>query len=234
MSCWSWSVPAGPEGSCVYATDYGICKSCYARANRYNTSVVAKAQWIRYNWFKAMLVEDVEYLMDTLAEAVGKFAKNGYFRIFDSGDFSDHREYGIWAEVAKRNPEVKFWVPTRTWRSENDQWINGLTELSQVANVQVRLSALEFNEVAPCQDGSMVVTDLENVPAGVYPCPKSINGSSCQAEACRTCWDNPETSVAYLVHGMMGRHKQFEISDKMLEQRLEFKEKYSTLTIGAT
>lgn len=234
MSCWSWSVPAGPEGSCVYATDYGICKSCYARANRYNTDVVAKAQWIRYQWFKRMLVEDVDGLWAVIDGAIKKYCTNGYFRVFDSGDFSDPNEYYLWSRVAHTNPNVKFWVPTRTWRSENDKWISGLIVLQNNRNVTLRLSALEFNNPPPVFNGTMVITDNAAKPDNVWLCPKSVNGSSCEAEGCRVCWDYPNYPVAYFVHGMMGRHKQFEISDKMLEQRVNLKHKYTTITIGAT
>lgn len=234
MGCWSWSVPAGPEGSCVYATDYGICKSCYARANRYNTDVVAKAQWIRYQWFKNHLVEDENVLVETISLAIDKYVDNGYFRIFDSGDFSSPQEYDVWYNIIANNPQVKFWIPTRTWRSENPEWIGGLVKLRELPNLMVRPSALEFNEPPPTVDGTMVITDNAAKPDIVYLCPKSVNGSSCDKEGCRVCWESPATQVAYFVHGMMGRHKAFEVSDKMLEQRLALKERYTTITIGAT
>lgn len=231
-------MPAGPEGSCVYATNYGICKSCYARANRYNTDVVAKAQWIRYQWWKTLVKDDPGAVINVLSYAINRYCTNKYFRIYDSGDISEPRDYIIWSGIVKNCKDIKFWMPTRTWRSKSKAWQEGLEALAALPNITVRGSALEFDE--PIEKiyalerplpVSSVSTSTQAVPDGWALCPKSENGTSCIEENCRVCWDSPEVPVTYLVHGMMGRHKKFEITDKMMRQRIRFKEEIVNLTV---
>ena len=71
----------------------------------------------------------------------------GFFRLFDSGDFSNPRAVRIWIKVARRLDRVRFWAPTTTWGRPD--MIGPLRELHALPNVTVRPSARNADHAAP-------------------------------------------------------------------------------------
>ena len=50
-----------------------------------------------------------------MVQAIARMESSGYFRWHDSGDLQSLTHLENIAEVAKRLPEIKFWLPTREY-----------------------------------------------------------------------------------------------------------------------
>jgi len=212
MQCYSWSLPAGKEGSCPMYVDESnsICRSCYAMINRYAIDLILSCQWVRLAWTQRMLSTREGYgdWVNIMRMCIGRYCDGGYFRVHDSGDFYNPSYIIAWHAVVHSLPNVKFWFPTRAWVFP--KWLVLLHSLASEPNATVRPSALYFDEVAPCIYGLDVGSTVVERPHGVTKsfrirglphamCPKSVNHSSCEAEQCRACWSKDVTrGIAYL------------------------------------
>jgi len=192
MSCMSWSLPAGP-GVCGGFTlaKNSVCAMCYAGGGRYNMPNVKDPQVKRLAWWRQ--TED-SAKVDTLVAAISKLRVK-YFRCFDCGDFSTPADVKCWRDIIARCPDIKFWVPTRTWRLE--AFRKELIELAKLPNVVVRRSALVIDEGAPVDTELRNTSEVRSTGMG---CPKQTAGS-CAAANCRKCWDKSVDGVSYLLHG---------------------------------
>jgi hypothetical protein len=223
MDCWSWSLPAGKDGSCPLS--YGeICNGCYALIGRYNLNQVQIAQWERFKWTKECLKDKnkkIEWI-NILINAIKDKSINGYFRVHDSGDLF-HPDYILmWYEVCKRLSHIKFWFPTRSYLSKNKVWKDAFKKLCGLKNVYVRPSSINYNDHPPklklFADGTTVVLNTQSSIG--YLCPKTVNHNSCSDNSCRKCWSKSD-HISYLVHGRFGRNipskqSQKEINNKTL------------------
>lgn len=193
----------------VYGDNH-ICSGCYAMINRFNMPNVLRAQWIRFLWLKDCLLttSGKNQFVETMISAIRDNVTNGYFRIFDSGDFHHYDAVIAWYRICRSLPRVNFWVPTRAYQAKGLKWRLAFALLNSLPNVVVRPSALQYNEVPPALEGfgpgSTVITGspIKDVPI----CPKTEFGGNCTTNSCRSCWDRAEP-VSYLVHGFNGSHK---------------------------
>jgi len=231
MSCWSFSLPAGKHGACPFMDASGedkICAGCYAQINRYNMPNVLEAQHVRFNWLRLRLnnQEGRAEIIRTFNEALRAHVTNGYFRFFDSGDIFSEGMALVCHAVCRDNPDIKFWFPTRVYDRSNKKvpkdWWAWMRLLATLPNVTVRPSALSYNEKPPVVDfysaGTTVLTGDTRI-SGVAVCAKSENGGSCESNNCRTCWDEKDFEVGYLIHGFNGSDKAPVLSDKILNLR---------------
>jgi len=195
---------------------------------------VINAQWARFVWVKKFLNEDKQHLIDTFNDSIRKHVKNKKFRGHDSGDFFSQKYIEAWHEICFSNPNIRFWFPTRSWRTNKKTWIKSLTKLANLPNVVVRPSALKYNEKPPqlnwLSKGSTVYFDKQDKQPGVLVCLKSLNGGSCEDNNCYKCWDN-KTEVGYIIHGRMGKHKITPPSKKEVQIREDVKQKFTKLTV---
>ena len=158
---------------------------------------------------------------------------------------------------------IDHWLPTRGWQTQrtpiaiDSAWHAALLELSQLDNVVVRSSALDFNAASPstpygpgssAYDDSIDVVDDVVVLDGVshHACPKSlkrttidehgitIDAGTCAECNCRRCWDIDGGDVAYYVHGWQGRHTAGQLSDAGHAKRNDRKHRFTSMTISAT
>jgi hypothetical protein len=144
-----------------------VCQSCYAEKNKYSYTSNQLAALIRQAWTEAA-VEDGSFVtvMDFAIKNTDYYLEGGtrkdqdlspepaidaetgepakFFRIHDSGDWFSERYYQAWCEVARLNPDVTFWAPTRVWALNND-WVNGSPP---PYNLVVRPSSYMFNRPA--------------------------------------------------------------------------------------
>ncbi len=191
MSCKSWSVPAGPVYCAGFtAGDESPCRFCYAAGGRYNMPNVKDTQQARWEWWRNTPTED---RVKVLVRAINAL-RNGFFRVYDSGDFSNISDVEIWAEIASKCPKIKFWFPTRSWYKP--EFTEALIKLNSLPNVVIRRSALRFNLPA---DSHPIITTSEVHTTG-EGCPKQTHGS-CAAAGCRACWSKDVPLVKYLLHG---------------------------------
>ena len=243
MDCYSFSLPAGPNGACPLSVtgENTICGSCYAMINRYNMPNVLNAQYLRFAWVKSCLArwddggkqELVNKLTTTIQEA-GSRGGSPYFRFFDSGDFFHPLFIEACYEICRQLPTIMFWFPTRIWhKGTSDNWTKPLKRLASLPNVVVRPSAITFNDppprVAGLATGTTVVTDIASAWGSV--CPKTENGGNCTSNGCRKCWDS-YGQVSYLIHGIRGSDRPVNaMSDNIQNKRIALRESFTKLTI---
>lgn len=215
MDAWSFSLPAGFTCPLARYGERDICGSCYAKINRFMYRGVQGAQWVRYRW-----AEDAVGTGDfvpAMISALEQYVDNGYFRGHDSGDFFSPRYVDAWYDVCCTMSHIKFWFPTRNWHKEQKVWRAPLRRLAKLSNVVVRPSALSWNDRAPevswLSAGSTAAT-VEGYGAdlGCKECPKSLGAGSCEKAGCRSCWEDSDLPISYLVHGVRGIHRVHRVS----------------------
>jgi hypothetical protein len=244
MACYSFSLPAGPNGACpLSVTGEGtICGSCYAMINRYNMPNVLDAQYLRFAWVKDCLARwesgGKKDFVDRMTQAISEAGSKGgtpYFRWFDSGDFFHPLLIEGCHEVCKALPLISFWFPTRVWfKGTSDSWAVPLRKLANLPNVVVRPSAISFDDPPPRVKGLGAGTTAISTEDGVFGqlCPKTVNGGDCESNGCRSCWD-VHSQISYLVHGTQGRSTPANaMSDNIQNKRKEYKATYASLTIN--
>lgn len=237
-----------------------ICQRCYAEGGQYATGLVQFAQLVRYAWVRTAVangtfvpvmdwaVKNADYHLDGKGTVrVEEVQEDGttrkveirptperdgekYFRIHDSGDFYSATYLQAWQEVARLNPDVTFWAPSRVWMFEP---LN-VAMASSPSNLIVRPSAYHINEPPPRElgkgwaAGSTSYKDTlkpagkrpvgDKLPAGVsgptkpydWDCQayntESQNVTCREAEApdgrvgCRACWKHRDDEINYTLH----------------------------------
>ena len=165
-----------------------ICSICYARKGRYVFPNVQNAMKKR--------LESLERLdwIDTMVQLISRKEKSGFFRWHDSGDLQ-----GVWhlekiAEVARRLPSIKFWLPTREYKIVSD-WMKFCTK---PRNLTIRLSAFMMDGPAPVAVAKRLGLTTSGAKKTGFSCPSSQQGNQCGD--CRACWDEAVTNVDYKPH----------------------------------
>lgn len=199
----SWSLPAGESCPRRCGT---ICEHCYAEKGCYVWQVVQDAQWARFNWTRACMktAEGRALWVSTMVNAIRAVGCD-YFRVHDSGDMFSPAYADCWLAVCSAMPEVKFWIPTRSWQQPSgilpvfDPIMNTLRRMAKLPNVTVRPSALNFGDYAP------KVAGLHAGSTAAMPdmfrarqCPAYLQDGHCLD--CRTCWDDKTAPVSYNAH----------------------------------
>jgi hypothetical protein len=211
MDCWSWSLPAGKDGSCPMEdiSHNSICNSCYAQQNRYSFRTVRLAQQSRLSFLNADPIRCLTRISTFIREN-----RLPYFRVHDSGDFHKPWVIPYWTGVVRSNPLTRFWFPTRAWTFP--AWIPFLEELAAEPNASVRPSARHFGDEPPVVPGLShgTVSMRQSLP-GILDCPKSVNHTSCATESCRACWSK-EGYVNYRPHGHLLKRVQLTVSKSCL------------------
>jgi hypothetical protein len=169
--------------------------NCYAGEGSYDYTEIQAALIVRYWWTKELLSTDAGYLewVKIMAHTISRLGipiagdefsdeKLKPVRIHSSGDFFSPRYAAAWMdvanEVAKVEPRIKFWAPTRTWASPGfaTAWPGILARLKQ-PNFVVRSSAYHVGDAAfgaliegkPGTPGWARGTTSLNAPPGKEP-----------------------------------------------------------------
>src|ERR1017187_9431427 len=196
----SWSLPA--HRACPRANGT-ICDSCYAAKGCYQYPSTRNAQNVRFRWTVESMRTPAgrSQWVEHITSAI-RGTGCCYFRVHDSGDMFNVVYAQAWLEVCRMLPEVRFWIPTRTWQAPKsilpvfDPLLNVLGQLAQLPNVTVRPSALNFGDHAPQVAGLHAgsTADMPDV-FRAWQCPAYAQGGRCGD--CRTCWDSKEIPVSY-------------------------------------
>ncbi|MBT5607624.1 MAG: hypothetical protein HN742_37270 [Lentisphaerae bacterium] len=163
-----------------------ICERCYAQKGRYVFPKVRENQRLRSQWWHDTAPVDRAVI---LADAIKREGLLRYFRCYDSGDL-DLSAIETWLVFADLLPDIKIWIPTRTWVLP--EFMPGLRALNAHPRIVVRPSAVAFDdppEEIPGLSGGHSAHWREPIKAG-YRCPGNC-------ATCRTCWDEPELSVGF-------------------------------------
>jgi hypothetical protein len=219
MPCHSFSLPAVRSCPMAWFGKNGICgeskehTTCYATKGGYKMyPAVALAQEARYQWTIRASLDPIagDEWVDTMIAAVrsetnrqrnayqkehGNLdAFQAYFRVHDSGDLFSPSYTQLWVRVCKALPDVKFWFPTRMWRTKNEHMKAALLLLNSMPHVSVRPSALRFDDAAPAIEGLAAGTTASE---DGFNCPASLQKNACGD--CRMCWTKDRV-VSYHAH----------------------------------
>jgi hypothetical protein len=191
MPCFGFSIPAWlcKTGAKLRNAENTVCSKCYALKGRYAFPNVKNALLRRFNGIKKKL------WVDAMVVAISSHEASGFFRWHDSGDIQSVAHLKKICEIAKRLPNVKFWLPTREY-SFVSKYVKQYGPIPD--NLTIRLSALLVNGQPPVS----IAKRLNCVTSGVsdtgFTCPSSTQGNKCLT--CRACWDKNVANVNYKTH----------------------------------
>lgn len=207
-----------PQGTKLSRIPGSVCYGCYAFGGNYlrpnvitalarrakATQQAVRNPKTRERWIKAIV---------SSAERSG----NKFFRWHDSGDIRGQNHLEAIVEVARRKPDVKFWLPTKEHGTVRN-WISTYGAKSIPRNLTIRLSAhmlFEKMNAAP-----PLTTSSVDSGEG-FACPAthderwqqryqwgSGNKRSPTCGPCRACWDRNTRNVDYAFHGAKYRYRQ--------------------------
>lgn len=171
----SFNLP--PEKTCLHQ-----CTYCYAKKGNFAFEAVKKSMNARYEWYENNSLEDIA---ETISNAIWPFR---FIRVWGSGDFKNARSVMIWEKVAKKNPDTRFWVSTKSYTDKSV--LKELIHLANMANVTVRPSALEPYTPAP---------KIPGLHGGA--CIQHPSGAECTHERhcgrCIMCWTHKQIEISY-------------------------------------
>lgn len=134
-----WSIPAALAHICVGATQLCI-KLCYATRGHFKMPGVKNA--LAAN-FQSLLHPG--FVSHTVAWIRANYVRN--VRIHVSGDFHSASAVRKWQQIAKRNPNVRFFAYTRSWRKP--AVLAELREFAKLHNVSLWFSCDQQTGVPP-------------------------------------------------------------------------------------
>ena len=193
MPCHGYSLPAEncKTGSKLAKNPNSICSICYAAKGRYLWPTVATALKNR------LATIELDTWVDDMVEFIGKKEKSGFFRWHDSGDVQSVEHLENIAEIARRLPDIKFWLPTREY---------GFVKLyykrhgAFPKNLTVRLSAFMKDGAPPKKVAESLggLTTSGVATDDSFNCPSSKQENQCGD--CRACWDENQPNINYKAH----------------------------------
>lgn len=162
-----------------------VCAGCYAKRGNYTFRNVQSAQNTRL----LKLLSDTDAWVEQMVGEIALREKSGYFRWHDSGDLQSAAHLEAIAEIARRLPTIKFWLPTKEYTL--------VQNMGQCpANLIIRVS---HPMVGRAYDANGAFAYTSSVASGVgYACPASKQGNKCLE--CRACWDKSVKNVDYHKH----------------------------------
>lgn len=194
MPCHGYSIPATKciTGSKLVNVPGSVCHGCYALKGRYPLANVQTAMNKRLD-----SISKPEWV-DAMVLAIEHKEKSGYFRWHDSGDIQSLEHLSKIAEIAKRLPAIKFWLPTREYTIVN-RWFEAGNIRPE--NLIIRLSAHMIDGPLPtalATKWNLAVSGVHTVaPSDASACPAQSQGNKCLD--CRACWNNDKI-VSYHKH----------------------------------
>jgi hypothetical protein len=203
MPGYSFGLPARAckTGSRLQGVVGSTCSDCYAMKGNYIFPSVQQSEYNRLKgidhpqWIEAMTV-----LIQRKMTAPDRDGR--YFRWHDSGDLQSVQHLENIAEIARRLPKVKFWLPTREYQIVREWFASGAIKPT---NLNIRLSGHMVDGPLPtklaAQYGltvSGVHSDHDQTYGGAIECKAYTRGNDCGS--CRACWKQSVPAVSYLKH----------------------------------
>jgi hypothetical protein len=188
MPCHGYSIPASrcKVGQKMRKVKGSICSVCYALKGRYVFNSVQNALEKR---FQSLTRSD---WVDTMVDLIGRKEKSGFFRWHDSGDLQSIEHLQNIVKVAKRLPDIKFWLPTREYnivaRYIRQNTSMGFNKRPFPENLTVRLSGLMLDGKAPNKTQNPFGLPTSGAVSENYNCLSDKQGNKCLD--CRLCWDS--------------------------------------------
>lgn len=195
MPGFGYSTPAKDcqTGSKLAKIVNSICSICYAKKGRYVFPNVQNA--MQYRLDSLNKIDWIDCMVELISKKQSKLpeGQREFFRWHDSGDIQ-----GVWhlekiAEIARRLPEINFWLPTREYRFVRE-WLATATKPS---NLQIRLSAYMIDGKPPTELANRLGLTTSGVSENGFNCPAPKQDNSCGD--CRACWTSDE-NINYKSH----------------------------------
>ena len=190
MPSHGYSIPAihCKIGSLLAKKKGTVCSNCYALKGRYVFPNVQDAMQKR---FKATMNSPT--WVEDMTELISRKEKSGYFRWHDSGDLQSVEHLEKICQIARNLPHIKFWLPTREYRTVQDY-----AETGTIPDILIiRLSAHKVNVAPQINLAEKLLLETRAVSTLTYTCPAPDQGNKCGA--CRKCWTKGE-QVTYKEH----------------------------------
>ena len=195
MPGFGYSTPAKDcqTGSKLAEIVNSICSICYAKKGRYVFPNVQNA--MQYRLDSISKIDWIDCMVELISKKQSKLPKGQreFFRWHDSGDIQ-----GVWhlekiAEIARRLPEINFWLPTREYRFVRE-WLATATKPN---NLQIRLSAYMIDGKPPTELANRLGLTTSGVSENGFNCPAPKQDNACGD--CRACWTSDE-NINYKSH----------------------------------
>jgi hypothetical protein len=191
MPCHSYSIPASAckVGQKLAAVTGSVCAGCYALKGNYRYPSVKTAQARRLESLQNPL------WIDAMTAAISGTEGSGFFRWHDAGDLQGAWHLAMIAEVCRRLPSIRFWLPTREVGFLGEYIAGGGTI---PGNLNVRISALMVDGPTPDTVAQRYGVTVSAVSSSGGDCKAPEQGGKCLA--CRACWDRSVPCVTYKKH----------------------------------
>ena len=185
MPCPAYSLPASAcqTGQKLAQVAGSTCEKCYAMKGNYQFPSVQSTLQRRL----ASIVDPLwPAAMATLIAQ--ESAASGYFRWHDSGDLQSVAHLEAIAEVCRRTPGIRHWLPTREYG-----YVAAWAQANTIPeNLCIRVSAPMIDGDAPkirTRDGGRLAVSYVHAKADARGrvCPAPMQGNTCGT--CRSCWD---------------------------------------------
>ena len=195
MPGFGYSTPAKDcqTGSKLAEIVNSICSICYAKKGRYVFPNVQNA--MQYRLDSISKIDWIDCMVELISKKQSKLpeGQREFFRWHDSGDIQ-----GVWhlekiAEIARRLPEINFWLPTREYRFVRE-WLATATKPS---NLQIRLSAYMIDGKPPTELANRLGLTTSGVSENGFNCPAPKQDNACGD--CRACWTS-DKNINYKSH----------------------------------
>lgn len=191
MPCFGYNIPpnACHTGMKLHKVKNSICSQCYALRGNYGFPAVKNAM-IR----RLASLNDLKLWVNNMVIAIKAYEGSGYFRFHDAGDIQSVAHLAAIVEVAKRLPQIRFWLPTREYSFVSQYRQNN----SFPPNLTIRLSAYMIDGAPPFELARRLGVQTSGVSRKGYSCPASSQGNKCLS--CRACWDSNIENINYKRH----------------------------------
>ena len=189
MPTMSISLPATlcKTGQKLRKVEGSVCSKCYACKGAYTWKSTVNALQRRVD---ALGSSDWVDAMVSLMEQKKRIKDSGLFRWHDSGDLQSIEHLRSIADVARRTPQIKHWIPTK----EKGILREFLKREKLPENMIVRLSGAMIDGPAPNAEHTSTVTSDPSKAT----CRAFENDGQCGD--CRKCWNKDIQNVVYLQH----------------------------------
>lgn len=197
MPSHSFSTPAQAcrTGSKLAAVPGSVCHGCYARKGNYVFPNVKAPRAANLEQIMlAAATGEWEGWIVAVVDAIKSTERSGYFRWHDSGDVQSLAHLEAIAEVARRLPEIRFWLPTK---EKADVLAYARKHGDFPANLTVRLSAAMIDG-APSKAWAVASTVHKAGLAQGFECGAYTRGDKCGD--CRACWSREVPNASYPKH----------------------------------
>jgi len=199
MPSHSFSTPAQAcrTGGKLQSVPGSVCEGCYALKGHYRYPNVKAPRAANLETIRlAQASGEWEGWIAGVVAAIDGSERSGFFRWHDSGDVQSIEHLEAIAEVARRLPGIRFWLPTKE-KGDVLEYVRRHGDFPE--NLTVRLSAPMIDGKPSAAWGiTSTVHKATKAEDSGFACGAYTRGGKCGE--CRACWDRSVPNVGYPKH----------------------------------